>query len=313
MTFTRTLICPLVAAAVLAAAPAFGQDDDGLQTFQLRHQQRTRTYHVHTPQPRVNGLLPTLLVLHGGGNGDAQQVAGITQYNDLADQHGFQAVYPEGVDAQWNDGRGITFRGGVEGVDDVGFFDKLFDRLINRHRADPSRIYVTGLSNGGMMTLRLGIELGHRIAAIAPVIANIPQNLANQTPPAPLPILLMNGTADPLVPYEGGALTVGLGEYGELLSTNETIWFWIRANRQRGQRVQVSTQALPDRAPDDDSQVYRTIYSNLQAPVVLYRVEGGGHTFPGGNVVDVPRLLGPRNDDIQGNVHIWTFLSQFRR
>ncbi len=103
----------------------------------------------------------------------------------------------------------------------MDFFPGLIDQFIARGETDRRRIYITGLSNGGMMTHRLGIELSDKLAAIAPVIANIPARLANRRPARPLSVLITNGTADPIIPWGGGEMRKLGRDYGKVLSTPE--------------------------------------------------------------------------------------------
>ena len=261
-----------------------------------------RSYYLHFPPAHESaGKLPVVLVLHGGGRGDGDDVARWTGYMEIADRENFIVVYPNGIDAQWNDGRVKTFRRGKDNaeIDDVGFISALIDLVVRDFNGDPGRIYVTGLSNGGMMALRLGCEISSKLAAIAPVIANMPENIYGKCrPEKKLPVLLMNGTDDPLVPWDGGAVGYFGKRRGQVVSTNETIRFWKTHNGCNSRIV----RWLPDRNRRDRSRVRVTTWKNQDGTceVVLYRIEGGGHTFPGSSVPDRPLLLGRKNSDIDG-------------
>lgn len=275
-----------------------------------------RTYYLHLPPKyKSSTKLPVVFVLHGGGPADGDEVAEGTGYNKLADREGFIAVYPNGEDSQWNDGRGKTFRRGEDTtkVDDVGFISALIDHIIRDYKGDSSRIYVTGLSNGGMMTLRLGCELSSKLAAIAPVIANIPKNIVGKcNPDSPLPVLLMNGTDDPWVPWNGGKVTIFGKTCGEVVSTEETMQFWVRHNRCDSVP---EVKALPDKDRKDHSTVKVTTYTDKKngCNVILYAIEGGGHDFPGSTTPGRPRLLGRKNNDIDGAKVIWEFFKQYSK
>ncbi|MFN7021931.1 MAG: alpha/beta hydrolase family esterase, partial [Phycisphaerales bacterium] len=253
-------------------------------------------------------MKPVVVVLHGGGGADAGEMARRTGVQAIADREDFLVVYPYGVDGQWNDGRGKTFRGigNNTDVDDVAFISAVIDELIKTGTADPRRIYVVGLSNGGMMAYRLGIALGDRLAAVAAIIANLPANLAGQTPVRPLPVLIMNGTADPMMPWDGGSVRVLGREYGQVLSTAETVRYWTNA---AGLTRQPETRNLEDRSTADRPTVEVEVYRDSQGSteVVLYRVVGGGHNLPGGRTPDRPWLLGPRNMDVNAMEEVWAF------
>lgn len=295
---------------------------EALQLKSLNVADMTRSYYLHLPSLSTHKPNPTnptprpiLLILHGGGKADGDDVAARTGYNHIADREGFIAVYPNGIDAQWNDGRGKSFRRnqGNQDIDDVAFLSQLINHIITAHNGDPSRVYVTGLSNGGMMTLRLGCEISHQLAAIAPIIANFPKTLLPQCQPShPLPVLIMNGTDDPLIPWQGGSVGFLKRKMGHVASTEATLEFW----RQHNQCPPTPTiTQLPDNNSKDASTVSKIHYHQpgSQCDVVLYKIKGGGHNFPGSPTRDRPLLLGHKNNDINGPEVVWDFLKQHRR
>ena len=290
--------------------------DDGSGSLERRTillQSRERTFFVYTPPARTaKAAKPVVFLLHGGGGADAPEMAKRTGIHAIADREDFLVVYPYGVDGQWNDGRGKTFRRAHDNtdVDDVEFISAILDDLIRSGNADPHRIYVVGLSNGGMMTYRLGIELGHRLTAIAAIIANLPANLAGKKPVRAVPVLIMNGTADPMMPWNGGPVRVLGKEYGEVLSTKATVRYWTDA---AGLSL-AETRSLEDRSQDDRSTVQVEVYRKPQgtSEVVLYRIVGGGHNLPGGQTPDRPLVLGPKNMDIHAMEEVWSFFKKHR-
>lgn len=274
-----------------------------------------RTYYLYLPlNYKSTTKLPVVIALHGGGKGDGDKVAEITGYNKLADQEGFIAVYPNGVDGQWNDGREKTYRKtNNTKVNDVGFLSALIAYVIHTYKGDAAKIYVTGISNGGMMTLRLGCKISSSLAAIAPVIANIPVNIvAMCKPDSPLPVLVMNGTKDPLVPWGGGSVRFFRRKMGEVVSTAETVQFWVKHNQCD---LIPDIVMLPDNDRNDRSRVKVFTYKNNKngADVLLYAIEGGGHNLPGSNTQDYPYILGRKNRDINGPEVIWEFFKQYSR
>ncbi len=315
------LIKDIVMAVVLLIAVlynpslALAEGPYGRGVFEQRTmplQGRERTYFVYTPKGQTaREARPVVFLLHGGGGASAKEMAKRTGINPIADREGFLVVYPYGINGQWNDGRGKTFRGSDDNtnVDDVGFISSILDKLIQSGSADPNRIYIVGLSNGGMMAYRLGIELGNRLTAIAAIIANLPDNLKGQRPVKPLPVLIMNGTADPMMPWDGGSVRVLGKEYGEVLSTNDTVKYWAMAAGLTGPP---ETRRLQDRSTDDQSTVEVDLYRKPQGTleVVLYRIVGGGHNLPGGQTPDRQRLLGPKNMDINAIEEVWNFFKR---
>ena len=314
--FTPLKFCSLALIIFMTVLTIQAQSREDLLYSSFQYDEIERTFYLHLPNG-FNELesLPVVMVLHGGGKGDGDDIATHFGFNEIADIEGFIAVYPNGVESQWNDGRGKTFRRneGNEDIDDVGFLSALIDSLIQNYKADPKRIYVTGVSNGGMMTFRLGCEITSTLAAITPVIANMPVNIANDCKPdSPLPVLIMNGTKDPLVPWEGGQVKFLGRKMGEVLSTENSVRFWVEHNKCFEEPVTVS---LPDFDDEDESIVRVVTYKSNESDteVVLYAVIGGGHNIPGSKTPDVRLLLGNKNNDINAAEVIWNFLKKHKR
>lgn len=295
----------LVALTAVTAASADTVDVNGVK----------RSYTAQLPAKKP---APLVVVLHGKTQRGADMVAR-TAWPQLARREGLAVVFPDGLNHAWADARtkaGPALRGPPEGTDDVAFIAKLVEKLVADGTADAKRVYVTGISNGGAMAMTLACARADLFAAAASVIMNLTDEAAITCHPSrPLPILIMNGTADPLVPYEGGR---GSGYYAAdgFWSTDETLAFWRKLN---GCDADELTEAdLPDRSPTDQSTVTQ-ISSRCPAghDVVLYRVNRGGHRTPGfAPDARFPKvatgLLGPQNSDIDGAETIWAFFSQFR-
>ena len=176
----------LVLSAMLATARA--------ETMRLLTNQGEREAIV---LPSRQGPAPTILVLHGALS-TASYAAENSGFGEAAAEHGFTAVFPQGIRKQWNDGREAQ----AAGVDDVGFLSRLVTALVGRGLADPKQIYIAGVSNGGMMTFRMLCEASELFAGAATVIANMPTRIGERCAPRkPLPVVMFNGTADPLIPY----------------------------------------------------------------------------------------------------------------
>jgi polyhydroxybutyrate depolymerase len=197
-------------------------------------------------------------------------------------------------------------------VDDVGFLSALIDRMISEENADPSRVFATGISNGGFMSLRLAMERSDRVAAVAAVAAGIPKVLEARRPANPVAVLLCNGTEDRRIPYGGGRMPRLGGSCGDVLSTPATARWWAASNGCTGAPV---GRGLPDRDPSDGTRVSVVTYEPCAAgtAVVLYRVDGGGHTWPNG-LQYLPRfLVGRVTHDVDGTREIFDFLARHAR
>jgi polyhydroxybutyrate depolymerase len=264
----------------------------------------SRSYSVHVPRLAGAGTpLPLVLALHGRlGTGEGQ--AQLTDFNAVADQFGFIVVYPDGYQRSWADGRGTT-PADKAGVDDVAFLGAVLDQVMARVRVDAARIYVTGMSNGGFMTERLGCDLARRFAAIAVVAANFDQRLAARCAPShALPVLLIHGSDDPLVPEAGGVMD---GE--PILSTAATVQRWASLDDCD---LTAAMTHLPQTVSDGTS-VQRSTYSGCQgsAQVVYYDILGGGHTWPDGLQYLPVSLIGKTSRNLDASTVIWRFFQRY--
>lgn len=293
---------------VALSLPGRAQPDAAASTDRSEHVTSgglQRTYELHVPAgPASDGGFPVILAFHGGGSrGDA--MARLTHLSRLADARRFIAVYPDGVDRHWNDGRSTI----KHPVDDIGFVTALLQQLQRDQQINPGRIYATGISNGALFAERLGCEAAGRIAAIAPVAGTLPADLAPSCRPLRrIGVLQIDGTADPIMPYEGGAVSDfgGRGEGGHVLSVRDTLAFWAGHNGcgAPGSQVPLEPQRLLDR-----TRVLRTAFSGCAAdgPVTLLTVEGGGHAWPGGAQYAPAFIIGRASRQLDATVTIVDF------
>jgi polyhydroxybutyrate depolymerase len=213
-----------------------------------------------------------LLVLHGGG-GTASNIAEHTGLGPAATARGYAVLYPDGVNGYWSDGRAAR-----AGADDVGFLRLLLDSLRRELPVDSRRIFATGISNGAGMAFRLACDLPGVFAAIAPVAGALPAELENRCAAAPpVSLLMFQGTHDRLMPYHGGDLTI---RRGRVLPAMTTAGLFARLNGCAEAPVVADE---PDTVTDG-TRVRRTTYPGCRdgRGVVLFTIEGGGHTWPGG-------------------------------
>lgn len=260
--------------------------------------------------------MPVLFALHGrGANAKGMMLLTRKGFNKLADRDGFLVVYPNGIDLSWNDGRmdsEANDRAHLENIDDVGYIAALIDLLVARYDADPGRIYVTGISNGAMMAYRLGCELSHRIAVIAPVDGSLPYLLAGDCMPAePVSVLAINNVHDPLIPFNGGEIYSRHRKLklGKVIPVEETLRYWVNRN---GCNKEPEISRLPDTDPGDSTRVIMEHYGTgiNGSEVIHYAIEGGGHTWPGGIQYLPKRRIGKTSRDINANEVIWSFCKQ---
>lgn len=249
-----------------------------------------RSYFVHLPAGyHGHSPLPLVLVLHGA----TESPEGIEQLSGMsaeADKEQFIAVYPRGTGRlpTWNVGNccGYALQ---NRVDDVAFLRSLIGKLGQDYSIDPKRIFAAGISNGAMMSYRLACELSDKIAAVAPVegAQNVPCQPSN-----PVSLIIFHGTADYLVPYNGGSTPFQIGPKRFDTSVADALAFWVKRN------------GCVDTPAHDETAAFRAMkYSDCTSgrAVQLYAIQGGHHMWPGaalsGNTVPATDL-------------IWSFFAQ---
>jgi polyhydroxybutyrate depolymerase len=298
----------------------FSANDSMAQRGSFKHDDLVRTFHRYVPSSYNKSIrLPLVIALHGrGGSGESMVLVTLKGFDKLADKDGFIVVYPDGIELNWNDGRmdeEANDRAHRDNIDDVGFLSALIDSMIKDYNIDPKRVYVTGISNGAIMSYRLACEISHKIAAIAPVDGNIPVMLSPECYPAsPVSVLAINNVNDPLVPYEGGNIYSSIRKLnlGKVLSVDESIGFWV--NRNQCSALPVVTEE-PDLDPEDGTKVTKKEYFNSidGTEVILYSVDGGGHTWPGGLQYLPSWIVGKTSRDINATEVIWAFFKKHSR
>jgi Poly(3-hydroxybutyrate) depolymerase len=250
-----------------------------------------------------------VLLFHGGGS-RARGMLRMTGMPQVARRHGFHLCAPDAVARHWNDGRCPE----AQTVDDVSFVRQLIDHLGRRESIDPQRIYAVGMSNGGFFALHLGQQLADRLAGVAAVAASLPVAALTRPdmpvgPARPLPLLLIHGTQDPVVPYAGGPVRGRRRWAGTASGALVTAQAWAHRNGVDGAAPAVDLAPGPDDARTR-SRMWRWPGT---APVALCEIEGGGHTWPGGRQY-LPRwLIGATSRDWNAGELIWRFFRRDRR
>jgi polyhydroxybutyrate depolymerase len=291
-------------AAAAADSGATSVPDAGVERT-LEVAGTTRSYYFHAPAGAHAALLPLVLVFHGG-EGSPAKIAAQTGFTAVADRNGFAVAYPAAID-HWNDGRDTTASFG----DDTAFASALIEQLVDSDGIDRNRVYVTGPSNGGMMTLRLACERASEVAAFAVVAGAFPEGYMSRCQPAvPVPIMIIHGSEDRFIRTEGGTIPKGrrAGEGGTVVPQRDTVEFW---RKHDGCESQPETTSLPD-TTDDGTTAKMTAYPGCASDteVIFIEIEGGGHTWPGAHKDPVGLLAGRVSRDFDASDIIWDF---FRR
>jgi polyhydroxybutyrate depolymerase len=294
----RHLLAALLLMSLALPAAAAGKRE-------IVHDGETRRFYVEYPAGARPA--PAIVVLHGGA-GNPNRMRRITQFR--LHERGWVEIYPEGIGRQWNDGRTGADGKPLRQTDDLGFLRAMLDRLASEGLIDPARVFFTGASNGGAMTLRVICQAPELVAGAAVVIMNQPVGTDCPDGP-PVPLLFIHGADDPLVPFAGGPITVGGNRHrGRVLSAGETLARYAFRNRC-GAWEEI---AITDHFPNDGTLVRLHTYRGCAEPLLQYIIDGGGHTWPGNrNRRWVQKLLGRTSLDISATFEIETFFTDLAR
>jgi polyhydroxybutyrate depolymerase len=276
---------------------------DPFQSAQLDFGGLTRSYSIHVP-PGVQRPTGLVINLHAAGATGRDQAA-LTHYDFVADTHGFVVAYPHGIDFSWADGRGAS-QPDRQGVDDVGFISALVGKLVTDFGVDPGRVFVTGLSAGAFMANRLACDRADLFAAVAPVAGTLGAGVACN-PSRPVSVFAVHGTADPIVPFDGGIMS-GRGGISTIVSAPAMVERWRQVDGCQGAAAE---QPLADAGDGTAVQRFASSPCAAGTTVVFNRIDGGGHTWPGAPVFLAD--VGPTSHAVDASEASWQFFDSHAR
>ena len=256
-----------------------------------------RVAHMHVPagyDPTAGTML--VLAYHGFfETGALQEVQ--SRMDPSSDAHGYIVGYPDGIADSWNAGQ-CCGDAWTNSVDDVQFTRDLLAALENDYCIDPKRVFAAGFSNGGFFAHRLGCEMSDVFGAIAPVAGVLGVDPSTCTPKRPIPVLDFHGTADPIVPYDGGTPLIPIDIAGTLdfRSVSDTLNFWINSNGCLGYPMTIFTNG--------DATCTQWNLCKGGADVVHCAIDQGGHQWPGGVALPV---VGKCSTDISATDTMYDF------
>jgi polyhydroxybutyrate depolymerase len=293
--------------------------DSGIARFEglrLDETFSSRRFHVYAPPRAPSEVRPLVLLLHGNG-GSANQLIGrdgtaapFKRWLDIAVRERLFVLVPDGTEASggergWNDCRGDAMTNPT--ADDAAFLVSLVDSLTPQG-VDRARVFINGISNGGHMALRLAIERGELFRAVAPVVASMPARSECVAPLVPVSVLFINGTKDPIMPFDGGVVGAG-NSRGTVVSTRSAMNVWRLTNSMTEPEVE---RAVPDSLTLDGCTVTEVVSRPAWPTVKLLRVEEGGHTEPSATERYANfflRLVGRQNADLEMADEVWRFFA----
>ncbi|MYN47574.1 hypothetical protein GTP23_21240 [Pseudoduganella sp. FT93W] len=274
-----------------------------------------RYYLQASPTVAQEGKRPLVIILHGGGS-SAEQVLGmafpaspLSVWLEIAEREQVVVIAPNGNSQAgrraWNDG--FADIPSNPSTDDVGFISAIIDRAVVEEAVDANRIYVIGVSKGGMLAYRIAVELAPRLAAFSAVLAAMPERPIYAQPSLPLSFLLVAGTSDPFIPYVGGKFWHTLGFIGRTKSVEASANTWCSLARLSDLPVTHTDGAVV-------RQVWRSDFTTLQ--VKLIKIVGGGHAEPS-KKKRYPGLFrlfpGIQNGDFELAEEAWSFFKDKRK
>lgn len=309
--FLFSLVSLLITCTVEDEAPPADFPEFVNGTFAFQGNQRK--YILHIPESydgRTN--VPMVVFLHGGG-GNAKTAQGFTNFNQVSDDNGFLMLYPQAFfetapdSYAWADGRGLA--PDKLGIDDVGFIGALVTALKIEYKIDNQRVYLCGFSNGSFLSQRIAFQKNDQYAAIGTLGGTMSESLYDDGAPGrAIPIMYVFGTADPLVPYEGGYVS-GNTSLEPVKAVEDAVAYWKANNTCLTTESKVD---VPNVNTTDNStvEVYQYTNCNCNASIKFYKVIGAGHTWPG-VLLPAGHSFGETNMDMQASVELWNFFKQF--
>jgi polyhydroxybutyrate depolymerase len=292
----QILLCAL---AVLAQEAKPGVSDGT-----IKHADHERNYRLFIPKSYSGAPLPLVVALHGSASTGAQTER-LTGFDKLGDEKGFAVVYPEGLERLWRYNEILDRKG----VDDPGFIVALVDKLVQARIANPKRVYATGISNGAYLSNMLGARYADRFAAIAPVAGTLMRMPFDRLKPSrAVPVVYFHGTEDGVVGYDGKDV---FSHHKMSLSAEELVRWWAEHDGCDAAK-DPKIEKLPHNGAPDGTTVQRQSFGTSKdgAQVVFYRIEGGGHCWPGGPKAQEV-LLGKVSSDVDASALIWEFFSKY--
>ncbi|CAN5155086.1 PHB depolymerase family esterase [soil metagenome] len=264
------------------------QPTDAIWTIQSGGVSRLVNVHVPASYDPTHPM-PLVLNFHGFTSDGVQEDL-LSQMTPKSDAAGFVVMYPigTGIPLSWNAGA-CCGTAAASSVDDIQFVRDLLATANQTLCTDATRIYATGMSNGGFLSHRIGCELADTFAAIAPVAGVL--GVPSCAPTRPMPVMHFHGTADPLVPYDGSTI---LG----FPSVSDTFRGWAARDTCTGEPIVTFAHG------DASCSTYQ--HCAAGAEVTLCTITGGGHTWPGGTPVPT---LGATSTDLSATDAMWTFFT----
>ncbi|QLY77865.1 alpha/beta hydrolase family esterase [Clostridium intestinale] len=257
--------------------------------------------------------MPLVFVFHGTmQNGKVVREAAGYEFDEIAENEGFVVVYPNAYKGSWNDARKVgDYPARRENINEAEFVRKMIQYFQLKYNIDPKKVFGVGFSNGGQLVHRLASEIPGEFKAFAAIMATRPtiDNFIGKETDGEVPMLLIAGTSDSVVPYHGGVIQLFfMKPRGTAMSAYESADFYAKRNGIYSAPI---AKFLPHNTQSRDTAVIQVSYKGEgKKPVELYTAVGVGHVIPNKNK-RFPRLMGKSTADLDAPKEIWKFFKQF--
>ena len=239
-----------------------------------------RSFWYKSPASKLKD--PSLVfILHGSGGSGEQMLKRAPELMEIADQENFIAVYPSGYLNYWNECRkAANSKANQMNINEEDFFKGMIRYFHQQYNINRRKVFVVGTSGGGHMAYKLALTMPDQIQAITAIIANLPDtnNLDCPEMRKPMNVMIVNGTKDNTNPYDGGEVILGSGNFGFVRSTDRTFAYW---SQLAGYTESPKMRVLPDNDPNDGKTIEEYVFSGRNKKVILLKVIGGKHDYPG--------------------------------
>lgn len=278
-----------------------------------------RRYLLALPSKSPTSKRPLVIALHGAG-ASAEQLFGmafppspLSVWLEIGEREEIVVAAADAGKGGWSDCFASDAR--VAQKDDVAFIAAIIDHTIAEHEVDPERVYIIGVSRGGLLTYRVAAEIPHKLAGFSAVLACMPPPDRMRMPIKPLSALIIGATADPLMPYKGGKYFYTLGFLDPVTSIEDSARFWCELAGLSGKPAM---SELTHRHAWDKTRMTHYLWGEdpAQLQVGLYKIDGGGHAEPSSTQrypVWINKLVGRQNADLEVAEAAWAFFKDKRR
>lgn len=277
----------------LLAATSFSQDA-AVIADSINVEGHYRSFHFRKPSTKSKGF-SLVFVLHGSGGSGPVMMKRVPEFDGIADQEKMMVVFPSGYKNFWNECRKkSTAEANAIDINEQAFFQEMINYFVKKYGIDRSKVFAVGTSGGGHMAFKLGITMPSAFRAITAIVANLPDtnNLDCSEMKQPMHVMVVNGTEDKTNPYNGGEVILGSGNFGYVRSSERTLQYWAELAGYSGASAK---KELPDLDPKDGKRIEEYSYRGGKKEVVLLKVIGGKHDYPG---------------DINVHLYAWNFFKE---